>query len=176
MKKLILIFLILFSTSTCLAGFGGGRSGGSSFSGGGRSSYSGGSFGGARSSGSSVRSFSSGSTFGGSRSSQSGPATITRPSAPSAPRYSAPVIQRETTVIHHDSGVGGFWSGMMMGNLLGHSQPVVVTPGVVGMQGGSVMEPVIVQQGHSIFFYLFWFGILGLVAWCVVRIVKGSEL
>lgn len=171
----ILAVLLMCSATDIYAGFGGSRSGGSSFSSGARSS--GGSFGGSRSYSSGISRPSSPSTsarslsFGGSRSSQSGPATITRPqAAPAQPsyNYSPPIVHE--TVIHHNSG-GGFWSGMFMGSLLGnHSAPVIVNPGV--MQGGSVMEPVYVQQGHSFFFYVFWIfviSILVFVAWRLLR-------
>lgn len=155
MKKLILVFLVLFSTSTCFGAFGGSRSSGS-FSSGSRSSSS---FGGSRSY--SAPSYSAPrSTFGGSRSSGQ-PATITRP-PPQAPRtiyQGSPVIHE--TVIHHESSWIPNW---MMWNMMQPRSEVVVVP---GMQGSVMAQPVVVEYRHGFLYYLVW----TIVLFCVVMFV-----
>jgi len=185
MKRSISVFLILFSTQVCLAGFGGSRSSGSSFSGGSRSSFSSGSrssFGGSRSSG--VSSFSSrptapvmrSNTFGGSRASGQ-PATITKPAAPqAAPVYVPPPVIHRETVIHQSSGSGfgtGFLGGMVAGSLLNnHPAPVVVAPGAGVVTEGSVMAPV-VYQGHGFLYYFVCTVFTALIIGFIFIIFKG---
>lgn len=124
MKNIIVAVLVLCAVSS-FAAFGGGRSGGFSS---GRSSFSSGSR-------------SSGGSFGGFRSSGSG-VTIARP-APSVSysrAYSAP------TVVHHynsGNGMGGFWSGWMMGHFMSRQAYVAGTNGVVVADTGTPVLAVV---------------------------------
>ncbi len=170
------IFIVLFMSQLALAGFGGSRGGSVS-----RSSTPSSSFGGSRSytaprtstfggSRSAPSSSSSTPSFGGSRSSGQ-PATINRPpqqqQAPSSPTHS-------TTVIHQGGGGysgPGFFSGLLMGNLLSHPAPVVVNGMGMDQMGAPVQ---MVGTNHGFFYYffgtLFTLLFIGVIILILVRI------
>lgn len=164
-RNIIAISIMLFRLSL-LAGFGGSRSS-SSFSSG-RSSFS------SSSSFSSAR-ISSGSSFGGSRSSSS--VTISKPATiPKSNFSSSRPAEIPRNVVHeyhnHNSvgGLGGFWSGFWINQLMHtNNHPVVVTTGV----NGQIQQPVAISdRGSSYIIFniigtIFIIGIIGFLIYII---------